>query len=139
MRTPMQPIGSARGFTLIEIMVSMTILAVGVLALTSLLVRSSRTAEAASAVSYQTAILAAQLGRYDALPFTLLAAGTTCTTSTAAPLPHDLCITITNVSANVRQVKVVVTPTGPTSIQADSVMFDRSISGYPTNPLDKTP
>ena len=139
MRIPTQPIGNARGFTLIEVMVSMTILAVGVLALSNLLVRSSRTAEAASAVSYQTAILAAQLGRYDAIPFTQLAAGTTCTTSTAAPLPHDLCVTITNVSANVRQVKVKVSPTGPTTIQADSVMFDRSIAGYPTNPLDKTP
>ena len=139
MRTPTQPIGNARGFTLIEVMVSMTILAVGVLALTSLLVRSSRTAEAASAVSYQTAILATELGRYDAIPFTQLAAGTTCTTSTASPLPHDLCITITNVSANVRQVKVKVTPTGPTTITADSVVFDRSISGYPTNPLDQTP
>ena len=139
MRALNQPTGSARGFTLIEVMVSMTVLAVGILILSSLLVRSSRTAEAASGVSYQTAILAAELGRYDALPFTQLAAGTTCTTSTAAPLPHDLCITITNVSANVRQVKVKVTPTAPSSIPADSVMFDRSISGYPTNPLDNLP
>ena len=139
MNTLHQPIRSGRGFTLIEVMVSMTVLAVGILVLTSLLVRSSRTAEAASAVSYQTAILAAELGRYDAIPFTLLAAGTTCTTSTAAPLPHELCITITNVSANVRQVKVKVTPTAPTTITADSVVFDRSISGYPANPLDNTP
>jgi prepilin-type N-terminal cleavage/methylation domain-containing protein len=134
-----QPIRSARGFTLIEIMVSMTILAVGILFLSSLLLRSSRTAEAASTVSYQTAVLAAELGRYDAIPFSQLAAGTTCTTSTASPMPHDLCVTITNVSANVRQVKVKVTPTGPTMIAADSVVFDRSISGYPANPLDNTP
>lgn len=137
--TPYQATGSARGFTLIEVMVSMTILAVGILILSSLLLRSSRTAEAASAVSYQTAILAAELGRYDAIPFTQLAAGTTCTTVTASPLPHEQCVTITNVSANVRQVKVKITPTGPTTIPADSVVFDRSISGYPANPLDNTP
>jgi prepilin-type N-terminal cleavage/methylation domain-containing protein len=139
MSAPVQPASPARGFTLIEVMVSMTILSVGILVLSGLLLRSSRTAEAASSVSYQTAILAAELGRYDAIPFTQLAAGTTCTTVTASPLPHDLCITITNVSANVRQVKVKVTPTGPTTIAADSVVFERSISGYPTNPLDNLP
>ena len=139
MSAPVQPASPARGFTLIEVMVSMTILSVGILVLSGLLLRSSRMAEAASSVSYQTAILAAELGRYDAIPFTQLAAGTTCTTVTASPLPHDLCITITNVSANVRQVKVKVTPTGPTTIAADSVVFERSISGYPANPLDNTP
>ena len=139
MRTPHQPSGAPRGFTLIEVMVSMTILSVGILLLSSLLLRSTRTAEAASAVSYQTAILAAEIGRYDALPFTQLAAGTTCTTVTASPLPHEMCVTITNVSAKVRQVMVKVTPTAPTTIAADSVMFERSISGYATNPLDNLP
>jgi prepilin-type N-terminal cleavage/methylation domain-containing protein len=139
MRTPHLPSGAPRGFTLIEVMVSMTILSVGILLLSSLLLRSTRTAEAASAVSYQTAILAAEIGRYDALPFTQLAAGTTCTTVTASPLPHEMCVTITNLSAKVRQVKVKVTPTAPTTIAADSVMFERSISGYATNPLDNLP
>ena len=139
MRIRHQPSGAPRGFTLIEVMVSMTILSVGILLLSSLLLRSTRTAEAASSVSYQTAILAAEIGRYDALPFTQLAAGTTCTTVTTSPLPHEMCITITNVSAKVRQVKVKVTPTAPTTIAADSVMFERSISGYATNPLDNLP
>jgi prepilin-type N-terminal cleavage/methylation domain-containing protein len=120
------------GFTLIEVMVSITILAVGILALGGLLLRSSRTAEAASAVSYQTAALAAEAGRYDAIPFAQLVAGTTCTTVTAHPLPHSLCTTVTNVSAKVRQVMVKVTPTGNPLLPADSVMFERSISGNGT-------
>jgi prepilin-type N-terminal cleavage/methylation domain-containing protein len=125
------------GFTLIEVMVSVTILAVGVLVLGGFLVRSSRTAEAASAISYQTAILAAELGRLDALPFDQLAAGTVCDTVTTSPLPRIRCSTITNVSAKIRQVKVKVTPTGNPLLQPDSVLFDRSISGDGT-PL-KTP
>ena len=124
----------AGGFTLIEVMVSLTILSIGILVLGGLLLRSSRTAEAASGVSYQTSIMAAEIGRYDAIPFSQLAAGTTCTTSTALPLPHTLCTTITNVSAKVRQVTVKVTPTN-TAIPADSVIFERSISGYASNPL----
>jgi len=122
------------GFTLIEIMVSVTVMAFGILLLGSLLLRSSRSAEAASAASYRTALMAAEMGRYDAIPFSSLAAGTTCTTSTAAPLPNTLCTTVTSLSAKVMQVKVKVTPT-LSSIPADSVMFERSISGFASNPF----
>ncbi|MFL5401880.1 MAG: prepilin-type N-terminal cleavage/methylation domain-containing protein [Gemmatimonadales bacterium] len=121
------------GFTLIEVIVSITILAGGILILGGMLLRSSRTAEAASAVSYQTAAMMAEMARLDALPFTQLpAAGTVCTTVTAHPLPHDLCTTITVVSTKVRQVKVKVTPVGNPLLATDSVMFERSISGNGT-------
>ena len=121
-----------RGFTLIEVMVSLTIVAVGVLALGGLLVRSVRTAEAASAVPLQTATLATEAGRLDAVPFDLLVAGTTCDTVTAMPFPQIQCATISDISAKLRQVKVVVTPTGQPPLPADSVMFERSISGNGT-------
>jgi prepilin-type N-terminal cleavage/methylation domain-containing protein len=123
------------GFTLIEVMVSVTILAIGILVLGGLLARSSRAAEGVSAISYQTSIMAATMGRYDALPFTQLAAGTTCTTETAAPFPHTLCTTVTSLSAKVMQVKVKVTPTNAAT-PADSVMFERSISGPADDPLN---
>jgi prepilin-type N-terminal cleavage/methylation domain-containing protein len=125
------------GFTLIEVMVSVTILSVGVLVLGGFLLRSARTAEAASAVSYQTAIMAAEVGRLDAIPFDLLAAGTVCDTVTTSPLPRIRCTVITNVSTKIRQVKVRVTPTGNPLLRPDSVLFDRTISGNGT-PL-KTP
>jgi prepilin-type N-terminal cleavage/methylation domain-containing protein len=123
--------GCSRGFTLIEVMVSMTILAVGVLILGGLLTRSVRTAEAASAGSYQTAVMAAAAARLDAIPFDQLAAGTTCTTVTTLPMPHTQCVTVTNVSAKLRRVSVVVTPTGS---PADSVVFERSIGN--SSPLN---
>jgi prepilin-type N-terminal cleavage/methylation domain-containing protein len=119
------------GFTLIEVMVSITILAVGILVLGGLLARSSRAAEGVSAISYQTSIMAAAMGRFDALPFDQLAAGTTCTTETAAPFPHTLCTTVTSVSAKIIQVKVKVTAAN-TLTPPDSVMFERSISGNGT-------
>jgi prepilin-type N-terminal cleavage/methylation domain-containing protein len=123
------------GFTLIEVMVSVTIVAIGLLVMGRLLVRSARQAEAASAGSYQTATLAAQLGMYDALPFDQLAAGTVCDTATAHPFPRISCVTVTNVSAKIRKVSVVVTPTDNPLLSPDSVVVERSISGN-GNPLN---
>jgi len=123
------------GFTLIEILVSITILSVGILALGTLMARGARSAGAASAVSYQTTVLGAEAARFDAIPFTLLAAGTTCDTVAAAPLPRIRCGTITDINPKLRRVSVVVTPTGNPLLQADSVVFERSISGSATPPL----
>jgi prepilin-type N-terminal cleavage/methylation domain-containing protein len=116
------------GFTMVEVLVSITVLAVGSLVLGGLLVRASRSAEAASSVSYQTAAMAAEVARLDALPFTALAAGTTCDTTTVAPLPRIRCSTITDVSPKVKMVKILVTPTDNPMVLADSVMFERSVT-----------
>jgi prepilin-type N-terminal cleavage/methylation domain-containing protein len=123
------------GFTLIEVLISITILSVGTLALATLLARSSRQATAASMAVYKTAALTEEVGRLGALPFDLLVAGNTCVTVTAAPLPHTRCTTITTVSAKVKSVKVKVTPTGNALLSADSTMFERSISGDASPPL----
>jgi prepilin-type N-terminal cleavage/methylation domain-containing protein len=117
-----------RGFTLVEVLVSMTVLALGMVALGSLLIRSARQATAASSVVYQNAALSEEVGRMGAMPFDLLTAGTTCVTSTAHPLPHTQCTTVTVVNAKRKTVKIKVTPTGNTLIPADSTMFERSVS-----------
>jgi prepilin-type N-terminal cleavage/methylation domain-containing protein len=119
-----------RGFTLIEVLISITILSVGTLALATLLARSSRQASVVSMNVYETAALSEEVGRLGALPFSSLAAGTTCVTFTAAPFPYTRCSTITTVSAKVMRVKVKVTPTA-TSLSADSTMFERSTSIIP--------
>jgi prepilin-type N-terminal cleavage/methylation domain-containing protein len=126
---------TAAGFTLIEIMVSITILAVGILALGTLMARGAKAAGAASAVSQLTIILGAEAARLDAIPFTLLVAGTNCDTVAGPPLPRIRCVTITNINPKLRRVSVVVTPTDNPMLQADSVVFERSISGDAVPPL----
>jgi prepilin-type N-terminal cleavage/methylation domain-containing protein len=126
---------SPAGFTLVEVLISITILSLSTLALATLLARSSRQATAASAMVYQIAALSEEVGRMGAMPFSLLTAGTTCVTVTTNPLPHTRCTTITDVSAKSKTVKVKVTPSGNPLLAADSTMFERSISGDAVPPL----
>jgi prepilin-type N-terminal cleavage/methylation domain-containing protein len=123
------------GFTLVEVMVSMTLLSVGSIALGSMLFRATRQATATSAAAHQTAELAGEVSRMDALPFELLAAGTTC--ENIATPPATRCTTINNVSAKVKQVTVVVTPSGNPLLQPITTSFTRTKSGNAsgTNPL----
>ncbi len=123
------------GFTLIEILVSVTILSVGILALGTLMGRGAKSAGAAAALSYQTTVIGAEAARYDAIPFTLLAAGTACDTVAGPPLPRIRCATVTNINPKLRRVSVVVTPTDNPMLQPDSVVFERSISGEAAPPL----
>ena len=123
------------GFTLIEILVSVTILSVGILALGTLMGRGAKSAGAAAALSYQTTVMGAEASRYDAIPFTLLVAGTICDTVAAPPLPRIRCSTVTNINPKLRRVSVVVTPTDNPLLQPDSVVFERSISGEAAPPL----
>jgi prepilin-type N-terminal cleavage/methylation domain-containing protein len=125
------------GFTLIEVLVSMTILSVASLAMGSMLLRATRAAGATSSAVHQTAAMSGAVGRLGVLPFDALLAGTTCVTITAVEFPHTECTTILNVSAKIKQVTVVVTPTGNSLMLPVTTSFRRTISGN-GNPL-KTP
>jgi prepilin-type N-terminal cleavage/methylation domain-containing protein len=128
-------LSKTRGFTLVEVLVSMSVLSLGMVALGTLLMRSARQARVASSAMYQTAALSAEVGRLDAMPFSLLVAGTTCVATTAQPFPHTRCSTITDVTTKIKTVKVKVTPTGNTTLTADSTMIERTVSntGAPLN------
>ena len=125
-----------RGFTLVEVLVTITLISTGILVLGCMLLRSARAAEAASAVSYQTAAMASEVARLDALPFTALAAGTTCDTLAVAQLPRIRCSIVAVVSPKVTRVTVRITAIGNPLIPADSVIFERSISGDVVPPLN---
>jgi prepilin-type N-terminal cleavage/methylation domain-containing protein len=129
-----QPTG---GFTLIEVLVSMTILSVASLAMGSMLVRATRAAGATSSAAHQNAAMSGAMARLDVLPFDALTAGTTCVTVTAAEFPHTECTTINNVSSKVKLVVIVVTPSGNVLMRPDTTSFRRTKSGFAGgNPLN---
>ena len=138
MHTQLEQGNSSRrsgGFTLIEILVTITLISVGIMLLGTMLMQSSRTAESTAAMTYQTAEMATTINRLDALPFDQLAAGTTCDTVAVSQLPRIRCATIATITTKVKRVTVTVTPTGSHAPPAQSVTFDRTVSGF-GNPLN---
>jgi len=128
-----QPSG---GFTLIEVLVSMTILSVASLAMGSMLVRATRAAGATSSAAHQTAAMSGTVARLDVLPFDALVVGTTCTTVAAAEFPYTQCATVNSISSKVKLVTVVITPSGNLLMHPDTTSFRRTKSGFAAgNPL----
>jgi prepilin-type N-terminal cleavage/methylation domain-containing protein len=138
MSIPRAATPQAGGFTLAEILVSMTILSVASMALGNMLFRSARQAGATAALGQQTAALSTSVNQLGALPFDQLVLGTTCTAITNPP--GTRCVTINSISAKVKQVTVVVTPSGNPLLHPITTTFTRTISGNGngSNPL-KTP
>jgi prepilin-type N-terminal cleavage/methylation domain-containing protein len=82
MRQRRRPTPKTSGFTLVEVLVSLTLLSVASLALGSMLFRATREAGAASTGSYQTAMVSGEVSRLGATPYDQLAPGTTTFTRT---------------------------------------------------------
>jgi prepilin-type N-terminal cleavage/methylation domain-containing protein len=128
------PAPATGGFTLVEILVSMTILSVASLSMGTLLFQAARQADATSSAAHQSAAVQGTLAQYDVVPFDQLVAGTTCVTVTDPAFPHEECVTIVNVSAKVKTVTVTINPSGTELLQPVSTTIRRSISGN-GNPL----
>jgi prepilin-type N-terminal cleavage/methylation domain-containing protein len=125
----------ARGFTILEIMIALTIFAVALAGYGSLIyqyMRRTRTLDSRVAL---VALVTEQTQRLTVLPFDSLDSRAGCTTFTAGTLRHTRCITVTSVSATRKRVWLVLTPTN-TAIRPDTVWFHRLKP--PSNPFCTT-
>jgi prepilin-type N-terminal cleavage/methylation domain-containing protein len=131
----MIPRSRESGFTLVESMVAIVILAVAALGMAGVLLKASQTATTASSTVQATASLNTEVARLNAVPYDQMSAGTTCVTVNTPPYPHTRCTTVNNVSSKVKQVIVVVTPSGNVLLHPDTVAFTRTKGGN-GNPLN---
>jgi prepilin-type N-terminal cleavage/methylation domain-containing protein len=115
-----------KGFTIIEATVALLLLSVGAAALGTVLVRSSRTANAAASTVRATALINSEVSRLAAIPYDSLAAGTRCDSVATGYYPHIRCTVVSSISTKVREVTVIVTPTGNTLLRPDTVTFRRA-------------
>jgi prepilin-type N-terminal cleavage/methylation domain-containing protein len=122
-----------RGFSLIEVMVAIVLLAIVLLGLAPITLSMARQTRLSTTITQRTAVLSGEVDRLTAVDFSALpAVGTACTTFSSAGFPHTKCITVSDVNAKTKQVVVIVTPSNGAA--ADTTIFQRS-KGSGNNPL----
>jgi prepilin-type N-terminal cleavage/methylation domain-containing protein len=124
-----------RGFTLVEVMVAVVVLAIGVTGLAGMTVYiGKRTVQMATFTS-RTSIETKRTNMLMAIPFDSLASKAGCTTVATGPFPYQECVNVTNVTggSGYSQVQIIVTPANG-RLRADTISFTRT-KGVPESPL----
>lgn len=118
-----------RGFTMVEVLVALVLVSLCSVGLGRLMFQAARMARVSGSVTYQTAAMSAEVARLDAVPFDSVGTGTSCVTVSTPPFPHTRCTTVNNISSKVKQVIVVVTPSGNTLLHPDTTTVVRTKNG----------
>jgi Tfp pilus assembly protein PilV len=121
------------GFSLVEILGSMVLLAVTLMSLLPMTMRVAKLGRQQTDAIQRNAALAGEIQRVQLLDFTSLAAGTTCTDYATAGYPHTTCVTVTVVDSSTKQVSVAVTPYGGGASSTSTAYLSQ---GSRYNPLD---
>lgn len=118
------PAGRA-GFTLVEVLVAMSIMGAAASVMVAPLYRYAQRTDVVAFAQARNGLLAQQVNRLTALPFDSLDARAGCVTITTGSLPYTRCITLTTISTVQKQVRLIVRPTNET-VRPDTVIFDRT-------------
>ena len=115
-----------KGFSLIEVIVSMVLLAIAVSSLATMMYSVSQSSMKVTGSAYRNGVLMHEINRLIALPFDSLPANSTQSFSTTGgAYPHERVVTITSPAAQVKAIKVIVTPTNPL-YKPDTLQFTRT-------------
>jgi len=122
------------GFSLIEIMIGMTLLAIALASVARLDYNVMRRSTEVARSAYGNASLMHQVNRFVALDYDSLSAHAGCLTTTTPPTPNTVCATVTSVASGVKRVTIVLQLTGVTATP-DTVIVQRSsaTAGNPFN------
>ena len=120
------------GFSLIEVVLAMTLMSVALLSMAGLTFQVTRRAVESQGVVRTTTAAAEQVNRLTLAPFEELANEAGCT-EVGGDFPHTRCVTVVTVSANKKNVQVILTP-AHAFFAPDTVEFDRG-QGAKGNPF----
>ena len=120
------------GFSLIEVIIALTVLAVAMMLLARLSYLVSQTGRTNDLVSKRNMALAQESGRFAMIPFTSIAAQAGNTSMLVGDFSYTRKVTITATKTNTYTVKIVIAPVA-SEFKADSVTFNR------TRPASGTP
>ncbi len=116
----------ARGFSLIEIIVAMTILAITLAGFAGVTYQYLRRTRKLNPQLALYAAMSEQTQRMTVLPWDSLPSRAGCTSVMSGVVPYTNCITITDVNAGRKQVRIILTPYNTAiSPKPDTVVFHR--------------
>jgi prepilin-type N-terminal cleavage/methylation domain-containing protein len=122
------------GFTLLEIMVAMTLLALALMGVARLNLDLARRFYALSGGAARDAVVTQQVNQFAAMPYDSLKGKAGTITVNKPPLPYTRKITVDSLSPKLRRVTIVVTPLN-TVFKPDTVIIERTKPG--NNPFKK--
>jgi prepilin-type N-terminal cleavage/methylation domain-containing protein len=117
---------TARGFTLVEIVVALTLLSLILVGIAQMTLVLSRRTRGVSAAAARSAIITEQINRFAAIPWAELPApgSTVSTTVSSSPLPHTRTVIVEGVSSMLRRVTIIITPLN-TAYRPDTIVLRR--------------
>ena len=122
------------GFSLVEVLVGLTLLAIALTTVAKLDYNVMRRTVEVGSASYANATLLRQVNRFLSLPYDSLAAHAGCITVSTGAQPNTACVTLTTVNSSTVQVMIISRLTG-TVARPDTVLLYRSTTST-SNPLN---
>jgi len=110
-----------------EIIIALSLLSVVLVSLGGLMLQVSMSTRRATALLYLSAAVQRAETTVEGLPWDSLASASAigCTTDTSGQLIYNRCTTISNPSANLKRIQVVLSPTGFLATPPETVSVDR--------------
>ena len=115
-----------KGFSVVEVIVAMVLLAIAVSSLAALTYSVSQNGMIATGNAYRNGVLMQEVNRLEAIPYDSVKTGTSTQSVTGPPYPHTTVITVAEPNVNlVKTVRIVITPTQP-RFKPDTANFIRT-------------
>jgi prepilin-type N-terminal cleavage/methylation domain-containing protein len=115
-----------KGFSVVEVLVAMVLLAIAVSSLAALTYSVSQNGMIATGNAYRNGVLMQEVNRLEGIPYDSVKTGTTTTVVSGATYPHTTVITVAEPAVGViKNITVIITPT-QARLRADTATFIRT-------------
>ena len=114
-----------KGFVIVEVIVAMVLLGVAITSLAALVWSVSRSGIRTTGDAYKNGVLMQEVNRLEGLPYDSVANGSFSYSVSSGVYSHSRVVTVAEPVANVKTIKVVITPTN-LKYKPDSISFTRT-------------
>ena len=130
-----KPASNARGLSLIEVVVAITILSIVVMALGGLMFQVARHTRASAGVAYRSAASESAASWLHGLPWDSIPGAVGCTDSlTTGLLEYTRCVELLTNTPRYRLARITISPTGVLQPSPDTISIERTKNRY-TSPF----